>query len=72
MLPLHALYRKRGFSHSCRPLAYGMIGVNTDLISTEVVPFGEVKESGLGCEGSKYSLDEYLEAKYLCIGSIDS
>ena len=53
-------------------LVYGMIGVNTGLISTEVVLFGEVKESGLGCEGSKYSLDEYLEAKYLCISSIDS
>jgi len=49
-------------------LAYGMVGVNTGLISTEVAPFGGVKESGLGREGSHYGLDEYLELKMMCIG----
>ncbi|TPE61779.1 NAD-dependent succinate-semialdehyde dehydrogenase [Sandaracinobacter neustonicus] len=49
-------------------LDYGMVGINTGLISTEVAPFGGVKESGVGREGSKYGLDEYLETKYLCIG----
>jgi succinate-semialdehyde dehydrogenase/glutarate-semialdehyde dehydrogenase len=47
-----------------------MVGINTGLISTEVAPFGGVKESGLGREGSKYGLEEYLEAKYLCLGGI--
>jgi succinate-semialdehyde dehydrogenase/glutarate-semialdehyde dehydrogenase len=51
-------------------LEYGMIGINTGLISTEVAPFGGVKESGLGREGSKYGLDEYLEVKYLCLGDL--
>ncbi len=49
-------------------LEYGMVGVNTGLITTEVAPFGGVKESGLGREGSKYGIDEYLEVKYLCMG----
>ncbi|MDQ2696840.1 MAG: NADP-dependent succinate-semialdehyde dehydrogenase [Pseudomonadota bacterium] len=52
-------------------LEYGMVGINTGLISTEVAPFGGVKESGLGREGSKYGIDEYLEIKYLCMGGID-
>jgi succinate-semialdehyde dehydrogenase/glutarate-semialdehyde dehydrogenase len=51
-------------------LEYGIVGVNTGLISTEVAPFGGVKESGLGREGSKYGLEEFLEIKYLCIGGI--
>ncbi|HEY1719962.1 MAG TPA: NADP-dependent succinate-semialdehyde dehydrogenase [Magnetospirillaceae bacterium] len=51
-------------------LEYGMVGINTGLISTEVAPFGGVKESGLGREGSKYGIEEYLEIKYLCIGGI--
>jgi len=51
-------------------LEYGMVGVNTGLISTEVHPFGGVKESGIGREGSHQGLDEYLETKYLCIGGI--
>ena len=49
-------------------LQYGMVGVNTGLISTEVAPFGGVKESGFGREGSKYGIDEYLDIKYLCVG----
>jgi succinate-semialdehyde dehydrogenase / glutarate-semialdehyde dehydrogenase len=52
-------------------LEYGIVGINTGLISTEVAPFGGVKESGLGREGSKYGLDEWLEIKYLCMGGID-
>ena len=53
-------------------LEYGMVGINTGLISTEVAPFGGFKESGLGREGSKYGIDEYLEIKYLCFGEIPS
>ncbi len=48
-------------------LEYGMVGVNTGLISNEVAPFGGVKQSGIGREGSKYGLEEYLEIKYLCL-----
>ncbi len=48
-------------------LEYGMVGVNTGLISNEVAPFGGVKQSGIGREGSKYGLEEYLEIKYLCM-----
>ena len=49
-------------------LEYGMVGINTGLIaSSEVLPFGGVKQSGLGREGSKYGIDEYLELKYVCI-----
>jgi succinate-semialdehyde dehydrogenase / glutarate-semialdehyde dehydrogenase len=51
-------------------LEYGMVGINTGMISTEVAPFGGMKESGLGREGSKYGIDEYLEIKYLCFGGI--
>ena len=51
-------------------LEYGMVGINTGLISNEVAPFGGVKQSGLGREGSKYGIDEYLEMKYLCIGGM--
>ncbi len=50
---------------------YGIVGVNTGLISTEVAPFGGMKESGLGREGSKYGIDDYVEVKYLCIGGVD-
>jgi succinate-semialdehyde dehydrogenase/glutarate-semialdehyde dehydrogenase len=51
-------------------LEYGIVGVNTGLISTEVAPFGGVKESGIGREGSKYGILDYTELKYLCIGGI--
>lgn len=51
-------------------LEYGMVGVNTGLISTEVAPFGGFKESGIGREGSHHGLDEYLETKYVAIGGI--
>ena len=48
----------------------GMVGINTGLISSEVAPFGGVKESGIGREGSKYGIDEYVEIKYLCFGGV--
>jgi succinate-semialdehyde dehydrogenase/glutarate-semialdehyde dehydrogenase len=49
-------------------LDYGMVGINTGIISTELAPFGGVKQSGLGREGSHHGIEEYLEMKYLCIG----
>jgi len=48
-------------------LEYGMVGINTGLISTEVAPFGGIKQSGLGREGSKYGIDDFIELKYLCL-----
>ncbi|KAF7089156.1 hypothetical protein CFC21_092184 [Triticum aestivum] len=51
-------------------LEYGLVGVNEGLISTEVAPFGGVKQSGLGREGSKYGMDDYLEIKYVCMGNL--
>jgi succinate-semialdehyde dehydrogenase/glutarate-semialdehyde dehydrogenase len=51
-------------------LESGIVGINTGLISTEVAPFGGVKESGLGREGSKYGIEEFLEVKYLCLGGV--
>ena len=52
-------------------LEYGIVGINVGIISTEVAPFGGFKESGIGREGSKYGLDEFLEVKYMCVGGID-
>ncbi len=52
-------------------LEYGIVGVNEGIISNEVAPFGGVKESGIGREGSRYGIDEFLEIKYLCLGGID-
>ncbi|MEX0696959.1 MAG: NADP-dependent succinate-semialdehyde dehydrogenase [Dongiaceae bacterium] len=49
---------------------YGIVGINTGIISTEVAPFGGVKESGIGREGSKYGIEDFLEIKYLCMGGI--
>jgi len=49
-------------------LEAGMVGVNTGLITTQVAPFGGVKQSGLGREGSYYGIDEYVEVKYICFG----
>lgn len=51
-------------------LEYGIVGINEGLISSEVVPFGGVKESGQGREGSKYGLDSYVDIKYVCIGGV--
>ena len=52
-------------------LEYGIVGLNSGLISTEVAPFGGVKESGIGREGSKYGILDYTELKYFCIGGIE-
>lgn len=52
-------------------LEYGIVGINEGLISNEMAPFGGVKESGQGREGSKYGLDDYLEIKYMCLGGLD-
>lgn len=53
-------------------LEYGIVGINEGIISNEMAPFGGVKESGQGREGSKYGLDDYLEIKYMCMGGLDS
>jgi succinate-semialdehyde dehydrogenase/glutarate-semialdehyde dehydrogenase len=52
-------------------LEYGIVGINEGIVSNEMAPFGGVKESGQGREGSKYGLDDYLEIKYMCMGGID-
>jgi succinate-semialdehyde dehydrogenase/glutarate-semialdehyde dehydrogenase len=51
-------------------LEYGIVGINEGIISTEVAPFGGVKESGIGREGSRYGIDDYIEIKYLCMGGL--
>jgi len=51
-------------------LESGIVGINTGIISTEVAPFGGVKESGVGREGSKYGIEDFLEIKYMCMGGI--
>lgn len=56
--------------HVAESLETGMIGINDGIISTETAPFGGVKESGLGREGSRYGLDEFMELKYLCLGGM--
>ena len=53
-------------------LEYGMVCINDGILSTETAPFGGVKESGLGREGSKYGIDEYVEIKYITLGGINS
>jgi succinate-semialdehyde dehydrogenase/glutarate-semialdehyde dehydrogenase len=53
-------------------LDYGMVGINEGIISNEAAPFGGVKESGQGREGSKYGIEDYVEIKYLCMGGLDS
>ena len=52
-------------------LEFGIVGINVGIISTEVAPFGGMKESGIGREGSKYGMEEFLEVKYLCMGGLD-
>ena len=51
-------------------LEYGMVGVNVGILATEHVPFGGVKQSGLGREGSHHGMDDYVEIKYVCIGDV--
>jgi len=53
-------------------LEYGIVGVNEGIISNEMAPFGGIKQSGQGREGSKYGLDDYLELKYVCLGGIET
>ena len=70
---LAAYFYTRDLSRAWRVaegLEYGIVGINTGLISTEVAPFGGMKESGTGREGSKYGIEDYLEIKYLCMGGI--
>ncbi len=55
----------------CEALEYGMVGINEGIISNEMAPFGGVKQSGMGREGSKYGIEDYLEIKYLCMGGLD-
>ena len=54
----------------CEAIEYGIVGLNTGIISTEVAPFGGVKESGIGREGSKYGILDYTELKYVCVGGV--
>jgi len=71
---LASYFYSRDIGRICRvseALEYGMVGVNEGIISNEMAPFGGVKESGQGREGSKYGIEDYLEVKYLCIGGID-
>ena len=68
---LAAYFYTRDLARSWRvaeALEYGIVGLNTGLISTEVAPFGGMKESGTGREGSKYGILDYTELKYLCVG----
>ncbi len=68
---LAAYFYTRDLGRSWRvaeALEYGIVGLNTGLISTEVAPFGGVKESGMGREGSRYGILDYTEIKYLCTG----
>jgi len=70
---LAAYFYTRDLARSWRlqeALEYGIVGVNTGLFSTEVAPFGGVKESGLGREGSRYGIDDYTELKYVCVGGL--
>ncbi|MEE9250124.1 MAG: aldehyde dehydrogenase family protein, partial [Alphaproteobacteria bacterium] len=53
-------------------LEYGIVGINEGIISTEVAPFGGMKESGIGREGSKYGIEEFIEVKYLCMGGLNA
>ena len=72
---LAAYFYTRDIGRSWRvseALEYGMVGVNSGLISSEIAPFGGVKESGLGREGSKFGMDEYLEIKYICMAGVTS
>ena len=71
---LAAYFYSRDFGRVWRVsegLEYGIVGINEGIISNEVAPFGGVKESGIGREGSKYGMDDFLEIKYLCMGGIE-
>lgn len=55
----------------CEQLEYGIVGINEGLISSEIVPFGGVKQSGQGRAGSKYGLYNYVDIKYVCVGNVN-
>ena len=65
------LSTERSSASSFALRSHGIVGINTGFISTEVAPFGGMKESGIGREGSKYGIEEWLELKYLAIGGVD-
>ncbi len=70
---LSAYFYSRDLSRAfrvSRGLQSGMVGINEGLITTEVAPFGGVKESGMGKEGSKYGIEDYLDVKYVCVGGL--
>jgi succinate-semialdehyde dehydrogenase / glutarate-semialdehyde dehydrogenase len=70
---LAAYFYTQNFARAWRvaeALEYGIVGINEGLISTEVAPFGGIKQSGIGREGSKYGIEDYMEVKYLCMGGI--
>ena len=72
---LASYFYSQGLQHVWRvaeSLEYGIVGINTGLISNEVGPFGGVKQSGLGREGSRYGIDDYLVIKYLCLGGMEA
>ena len=72
---LAAYFYSRDLGRSWRvseALEYGMVGINEGIISNEAAPFGGVKESGFGREGSKYGIDDYVEIKYLCMGGLEN
>lgn len=72
---LAAYFYSRDIGHIYRvaeALESGMVGINEGLISNEVAPFGGIKQSGLGREGSRYGIEDYLEVKYLCFGGIEN
>jgi succinate-semialdehyde dehydrogenase/glutarate-semialdehyde dehydrogenase len=54
-----------------RSLEYGIVGINEGIILNEIAPFGGMKESGIGREGSKYGIEEFLEVRYVCMSGID-
>jgi len=66
---VYTLYLSRVFRIN-KALEYGMVGINEGIISNEMAPFGGVKESGHGREGSKYGMHDYMELKYLCLGGL--
>ncbi|WP_353808423.1 aldehyde dehydrogenase family protein [Mesorhizobium sp.] len=67
--PFHASNLRRVW-RVAEALEYGMIGINTGRMSSEAAPFGGMKQSGIGREGSRHGLEDYLEMKYLCMGGI--
>lgn len=70
MLPISTAGTSAGYGDVAEALEYGMVGINEGLISTEAAPFGGIKESGIGREGSRYGIDDFIEIKYLCMGGI--